>query len=106
MLQLYGDRVDYFQSGYVDKNFIAKDKGAYYTRWPEVYCQVNSPVRIQQLSAHGRYAVEYEIAYRVNNPAKKTHIEGEATNQLYLQVDGNNISIVKENQLVRSRARQ
>ena len=105
LLQMYGDRVDYYQSGYVDRNFIAKDKGAYYRRWPQVNCKVSSPVNIQPLPEPGRYAVEYDIVFRVDNPAKMKHVEGVATNQLYVQVDGNDIRIVKEIQMVHSRAR-
>ncbi len=106
ILQLYGNRVEYFRNGYVDKNFIAKDKGAYYTRWPEVDCRVISPVQIRTLPEPGLYAVEYDISYRVNNPARMKSVEGQATTRLHLQVDGNSIVIVKENQQVNSRARQ
>jgi len=106
ILKMYGDQVDYYKSGYVDKNFIATDKAAYYRRWPAVENQVSSPIQIQASQITDLYVVDYDVNYRVFNPERGKSIEGNASNKLFLQVAGNSIFIVKENQWVNSRIRQ
>lgn len=106
IISFYGNQVDYYNRGYVNKSFIAKDKNGYYKRWPQIDIRLISPIQIRIVQLPDIFSVEYEVEYRVNNPTTMKSIDGRATNLLYLQLMGDRVLIVKEDQKVNSRNRQ
>ena len=70
-LSFYGDRVRYFDSGIVSRNFIEKDQGRYYRRWPDrKFSLVGEPevVRTDGGSATVRFRIRYSL-HRGNESA-------------------------------------
>lgn len=100
LLSFYGDEVDYFNVGIVNKNFIRKDKTAYFTRWttvnnaivgqPQIYAQENDII-----------SVKFSTNWKVQNNRKT--ISGMADNTWKLRKTEGGLKIVDEKQKVTSR---
>jgi hypothetical protein len=66
-LGFYADRVDYFDHGVVDRQYVQNEVTVYDQRWPIRRYRIASPVRVTKTG--GRTAVNYRVAFQVSNIA-------------------------------------
>lgn len=71
---LFADRVDYFDSGKVNRAFIERDVRRYDHRWPERYFAIEGGVRL--LPGEGPGQVNVDVTYRFNVKGRKYSVEG------------------------------
>lgn len=71
---LYADRVEYFDSGEVSREFIERDIRRYNQRWPERYFAVEGKVRLVPTEEPDR--VKVKLTYRFNVKGRKYSVEG------------------------------
>ena len=64
-LTLYADRVDYYDHGVVDRQYVQNEIAAYDQHWPRRSYKLTGPVRLQK---HGEQTtVRFRMAYEVGN---------------------------------------
>lgn len=92
-MQLYADRVSYYDRGLVDREFIYNDKRAYFTRWP-----VHRYARTSDIATLGGTTntreVRFDFTYTVSNGTRTLSGRGYAI--LGLQKFGEQILISEE----------
>ncbi len=91
---LYADRVDYYSSGLVDKNFIINDKRAYFSKWPERNTTLSSEINVTTGTDAKTWIAAFNIHYQVSNTQKAR--QGEAWSRLIFKEEGNSLIIVSE----------
>jgi hypothetical protein len=65
-MAFYADRVNYFDHGLVGRDFIAKDVGRYYRRWPERDYELLD-FEVGKVT-ESEVEVKFRIAFKVKNP--------------------------------------
>lgn len=103
ILMLYADEVNYYESGFVDKAFIQKDKANYYKRWPEVYNSLKNGVSISKVAGKSVYVLSFEVEYQVASPYRNKRSYGNAWTTLNVIVGENGVKVISENQIVGDR---
>ncbi|NTW72690.1 MAG: hypothetical protein HGA49_10690 [Eubacteriaceae bacterium] len=103
ILMLYADKVNYYESGFVDKAFIQKDKSNYYKRWPEVYSALKNGVSISKVAGKSVYVLSFEVEYQVASPYRNKRSYGNAWTTLNVIVGENGVKVISENQMVSDR---
>lgn len=90
LMRFYADRVDYFDRKGVNRDFILKDKSAYYERWPQVQFKLADTVRVEPEAGRSDMArVSYSIDFRVANPARGDSRTGAVLAEMrWQEVDG------------------
>jgi serine/threonine protein kinase len=73
----YASRVDYFEHGMVEKDFIARDCSAYVKAWPQIRLQLIGTVDVREIG-NGEYAVSFSYDFEAQNPAKGKTSRGHA----------------------------
>ncbi len=92
---LYSSRVNYYQSGYVDIDFIIKDKINYFNRWPKYFYEyVENTASIERLDKN-YFRVEFQSRFELENSTKKT--SGVSRTTLSLLRSNNQYKITSEN---------
>lgn len=74
ILDSYADRVNYWDHGFVDRDFIRKDKATYFERWPETREEIITPIEVT-LSGD-EWTANFRTRFRVENAAKGVAIQG------------------------------
>lgn len=100
ILDLYGDRVDYFGKGMVEKRYIERDKFAFYKRWPIVNCSLNGGINIQVRPERDVWFLTYNINYFTQSPVRREQSSGEAITAIEVKRIGNRFIIISEKQNV------
>jgi hypothetical protein len=97
-LQFYADEVDYYDNGFVSKDFIRNDISRYNQRWPERRYWLEGDVDILDVTTDG-IEVRFQIRYVVRNQQRES--SGRAVKTLMLRKTPNNLEIrsVKEKTL-------
>jgi TIR domain len=98
LLAFYDERVDYFGQKSVGKDFILKDKQAYYRRWPVVENRRTSEIGVQRLSGEEGARVSYAIRYQVSNPNRSETKSGAANDELTLRFADGRLLIAGQRQ--------
>ena len=80
----YASSVDYFDSGVVSKDFIARDCSSYVKTWPEMTMHLTGAVDIRESGA-GEYTVSFGYDFDERNKAKGKTSRGHATDTLRVQ---------------------
>jgi hypothetical protein len=80
----YARRVDYFEHGMVDNDFIARDCSAYVKAWPQITLQLIGNVDVRE-SGQNIYAVSFEYDFDERNPAKGKIARGRAADTWRLE---------------------
>ena len=88
----YAFPVDYFDHGQVNRDFVAKDTGNYVKRWPQRHYMLSGAVNVTCSDTSDECAVEFTIAFRVEN--KKHAVSGKTKNFWMLKPQGKNLRIV------------
>jgi serine/threonine protein kinase len=104
LLTDYADRVDYFENGYVDHSFIAKDRQTYSAGWPVVKIVPSGPVRSSENANMNRVTIWFDYRFDARNN-KGIHSLGDAANTWILDTSDGELKIVSEKQTVTNRKR-
>jgi serine/threonine protein kinase len=104
MLADYADRVDYYESGYVDQSFIARDRQTYAAGWPSVKIVPFGIVQISDTANTGRVTIWFNYHFDARN-SKGIHSLGDAANTWVLDTSYSGLKIVSEKQNVTNRKR-
>lgn len=80
----YADRVDYFDKGIVEKNFIARDCSAYVKAWPQLTLRLTDISDLRQ-KGNGQYIVQFEYDFEARNPARGKTSRGHASDTWRLE---------------------
>ena len=95
---IYASRVNYYQSGYVDIDFIINDKTNYFNRWPKYYYEfIENSETVEQLDNNYFRAV-FQSRFELENSSKKTR--GVSQTTLTLVKFDNQYKITSENSKV------
>ena len=83
-MAFYGDRVDYFEDGRVDRRFIQEDVLRYERRWPERHFDLELPLSITKTSATNAAGFKVSFRYRFSVKNSRYAASGEADTQYVL----------------------
>ena len=91
---LYANNVDFYNAGIVDKNFIFKDKIAYFSKWSERQYTLISNVEVTPGGEARTWIASFDYNYKVKNTKRSR--QGNAWCKLIFREEGNSIVIVSE----------
>ena len=91
----YAERVEYWGNGSVDRDFIRKDKAAYYTRWPQTVEEVISPIEVAR--RQDAWVATFRTRFRVENQLTRVSIEGVQESTYCMRLENGNFRILEEN---------
>jgi hypothetical protein len=97
-VECYGDRVDYYSKGIVNKDFIRRDKGYYYRSWDKISSAIDGNIVLIVIDQPDLRIAKFNSRFYVQN-AKNT-ISGKAENIWKVQKIGNELKIVDEKQKI------
>ena len=63
-LRFYGDHVDYFEDGWVDRQFLARDVARYDHRWPQRHFSLSGPIEVTPVSDGEPVKTKVRFRYR------------------------------------------
>jgi hypothetical protein len=101
ILSYYGERVDYYSKSAAGKDFIRKDKEAYFKRWTTVVHTVEGQPEIMKGPDDTTRVVRFSSHFLVKNDKKS--ITGRADNKWTLKYVNNGWKIIGEQQHVLNR---
>ncbi|HQF37171.1 MAG: hypothetical protein B6D44_17180 [Ignavibacteriales bacterium UTCHB2] len=76
ILEIYADRVDFYGKGWVDKNFIIRDKINYFDKWPLRKYELISNLELTKGNNQNQWIVDFNYACLVSNNSRR--LSGEA----------------------------
>ena len=91
----YADRVNYWDNGVVDRDFIRKDKATYFERWPVTREEIEGPINVTR--SGDDWIARFKTRFRVENPAKGVVIQGIQEATYTLQFSDGAFRIAGEN---------
>lgn len=97
-LACYGDQVDYYAKGTVNKDFIRKDKGYYFRNWDRISSSIDGDIVLIVIDQPDLRIAKFNSRFLVEN-AKNT-VSGRAENIWKIQKIGNELKIVDEKQKI------
>lgn len=100
----YGDRVDYYDNGIVERSFIAKDRQTYTAGWPTLKITGLTNIRINETPGGDRATIWFDYKFDAQN-RKGIHSLGDAANVWILDTSYGGLKIVSEKQTVTNRRR-
>jgi hypothetical protein len=81
-LGFYAERVDYFDHGPVDKNYIKNELAAYYQHWPQRKYLLGSRMRVEKRGE--KIVARFRVGYNVLNPARNRKAAGKTDDTLVM----------------------
>lgn len=96
MLSYYGERVDYYDRGVVDVEYIRKDLGYYFRNWDTISSRLDGDVVVIVTDQHDARIVKFVSTFSVRNARKS--ISGKTENIWKIQRINNQLKIVDEKQ--------
>jgi len=97
-LACYGEQVDYYTRGTVNKDFIRKDKSYYLRNWDKISASIDGDIVIIVIDQPDLRIAKFNSRFHVEN-AKNT-VSGRAENIWKIQKVGNELKIVDEKQKI------
>jgi peptidoglycan hydrolase-like protein with peptidoglycan-binding domain len=94
-LEFFGDRVRYYDDGWVDRAKIREDLRRYDARWPERHFWLAGEVGVEPQSKR-QLRVTFPLRYDLRNGTK--HSSGKIQKTLLLEVAGDKLQIVAVNE--------
>lgn len=73
-LGMYGDRVDYYDHGVVDRQYVKNELAAYDQHWPRRSFRLAGPVRLKK--GREKTTVSFRMAYEVGNSPTNRRARG------------------------------
>lgn len=96
MLSYYAERVDYYDRGMVDVEYIRKDLGYYFRNWDTISSRLDGDVVVIVTDQHDTRIVKFVSTFFVRNARKS--ISGKTENIWKIQRINNQLKIVDEKQ--------
>ena len=93
LMDLYDERVRYFEQGVVPQDAVAEDKATYFDRWPNRYYEIAGPVRATRGETP---TIRFDYTYAVSHADGSGEREGRAWTELGLSPDGESFLITSE----------
>jgi hypothetical protein len=85
IMSLYGETVDFYDKGYLAKEFVQEDKRKYFARWPSRSYALVSELQTREILSGVRVSFEYTFDVRNVNSSRR----GKASCELTIhQIDG------------------
>lgn len=97
-LACYGEQVDYYSKGAVNKDFIRRDKGYYFRNWDRITSSIDGDIVLIVIDQPDLKIAKFNSRFFVEN-AKNT-VSGRAENIWKIQKIGNELKIVDEKQKI------
>ena len=97
----YADRVEYFDNGWVNRDFVQKDKADYRNKWISHQETLSGSIKAQK-NTDGSWTINYSTRFHVQD-SKGAWIDGEAANTLRITGTDSGYSIVYQNVSVANR---
>src|SRR5205085_9570215 len=94
----YDDKVEYFDSGKVSRDFIRKDQASYYHRWPSRDFKLLGPPQIEQVAGESA-TVRFRIRYAVRGDSGSATGETENLVRLRKTDGGWTIAAIRERKI-------
>ena len=94
-LEFFGDRVNYFDSGIVDRERIRADLRRYDEKWPQRSFRLAGQVDVQP-QPDSRIRVTFPLRFELRNGSR--HSSGTVKKVLLLEVTGDDLRIVAVNE--------
>jgi peptidoglycan hydrolase-like protein with peptidoglycan-binding domain len=83
-MRYYGDRLNYFDHGVVDRKFVERDVAAFYKRWPQRKYEL---LEFKVLQSRGDAAVvKFRISFRYRSP--RHDVDGKTDNVFAIRATG------------------
>ena len=98
-LQFYAEKADYYDSGFVSKDFIRKDISRYNQKWPIRRYWLDGDISILNGLKADPIDVRYQIKYAVKNQQKESNGTAVKTLKLKKAEHGLEITFVREKTL-------
>jgi peptidoglycan hydrolase-like protein with peptidoglycan-binding domain len=76
-LRFYGDRVDYFDDGLVDRQFIEHDVRRFQRRWPDRHFALASPVEVTPAPPGAPAGIDVRFRYRFKEKGNRLTAMGQ-----------------------------
>ena len=96
ILPHYGERVNYYDRGMVDIDYIRKDMGYYFKNWDAINCALDGDVVMIVTDQHDTRIVKFVSTFSVQN--SKRSISGKTENIWKLQRVNDQLKIIDEKQ--------
>jgi hypothetical protein len=97
-LGCYGEQVDYYSKGIVNKDFIRKDKGYYFKNWDRISSSIDGGIVLIVIDQPDLRIAKFNSRFQVENA--KSKVSGRAENIWKIQKVGNELKIVDEKQKI------
>ncbi len=97
-LACYGKKVEYYDSGLVDRDFIRKDKNLYFSNWDRIDFSLDSDVTLIVTDQQDIRIAKFEAAFSVANRSRS--IKGRAENIWKVKRINDELKIVGERQRI------
>lgn len=98
LLSCYGNRVEYFSSGLVDRSYIREDKARYFGNWDRIETSLAGDVVLIVTDQHDMRIVKFESVFFVENRTRS--IKGRAENVWKVKRVNGEVRIVGESQKI------
>lgn len=95
-VKYYAFPIAYFDHGFVDEQFVAKDTRDYVKRWPERKYTLIAPVSFFASGKEGETTVEFTIAFTLQSKARKEKntASGRTRNFWTIRPEGDDLKII------------
>lgn len=97
-LACYADKVDYYDKGRVDRDFIRKDKGYYFRQWDTVSSSIEGDVVVIVTDETGLRLAKFISSFEVTKGQKT--VRGKAENIWKIMKIGDQLKIIDEKQRI------
>jgi hypothetical protein len=97
-LECYGDQVDYYSKGTVNKDFIRRDKGYYFRNWDKISSSIDGDIVLIVIDQPDLRIAKFNSRFYVQNA--KITVSGRAENIWKVQKIGSELKIVDEKQKI------
>lgn len=97
-LACYGDQVDYYSKGAVNKEFIRRDKGYYFRNWDKIRSSIDGDIVLIVIDQPDLKIAKFNSRFSVENA--KNIVSGRAENIWKIQKVGSELKIVDEKQKI------
>ena len=81
-LKFYGDKVDYYQNGQIDRRIIEQTLRRYHARWPTRRYQMAGPIRFSNVTPRGEIVMIFPVTFTLRDGTRT--VRGATDNRLVI----------------------
>jgi hypothetical protein len=98
ILYYYGDSVNYYARGDVQKDYIRRDLGYYFKNWETIRCALEGDIQLQDTPRPDVKVVRFQSSYSVQN--EKKAVSGKTDNTWKVQRTQTGLKVIDQKQTV------